>query len=291
MLNILHSFYRPTCLALCLLLGLACGHLADTVLQMQLRSVVPVVVVPKPSEERTSPKIATADLNLILQNNIFDADNRSADATINRSPVSAGNDNPAATTRADLKLFGTVVAGELSQALLEVNKELKIYHLGDKIAGSGTLEEVLRNQVKIKNRDQSLTTLILYEQAPKAAGGETASSPAANKVNGKPANNVGDVDIREVGENRWMISQSTIESVRENFAAQLRLAQMQPRIVAGKTDGFLIQRINPRSLLAKLGLQRGDVVIDVNNIKLDSPEKALQIFQQLREARQISLAV
>jgi general secretion pathway protein C len=61
--------------------------------------------------------------------------------------------------------------------------------------------------------------------------------------------------------------------------------------VDGKTDGFLIQRINPRSLLAKLGLQRGDVVIDVNNIKLDSPEKALLIFQQLREARQITLAV
>ena len=66
---------------------------------------------------------------------------------------------------------------------------------------------------------------------------------------------------------------------------------MQPRMVDGKTDGFLIQRINPRSLLAKLGLKRGDVVIDVNNIKLDSPEKALMIFQQLREARQIGLSV
>jgi general secretion pathway protein C len=40
-----------------------------------------------------------------------------------------------------------------------------------------------------------------------------------------------------------------------------------------------------------MGMQRGDVIIDVNNIKLDSPEKALMIFQQLREARQISVAV
>ena len=43
--------------------------------------------------------------------------------------------------------------------------------------------------------------------------------------------------------------------------------------------------------LAKMGLQRNDVVLDVNNIKLDSPEKAMQVFQQLREARQISIAV
>jgi len=59
----------------------------------------------------------------------------------------------------------------------------------------------------------------------------------------------------------------------------------------GKIDGFLIKRINARSLLVKMGMQRGDVVKEVNNIKLDSPEKALQIFQQLREARQITVEV
>ena len=58
-----------------------------------------------------------------------------------------------------------------------------------------------------------------------------------------------------------------------------------------KTDGFLIQRLYPRSILVKMGLQRNDVVLDVNNIKLDSPEKAMQVFQQLREARQISVSV
>jgi len=40
-----------------------------------------------------------------------------------------------------------------------------------------------------------------------------------------------------------------------------------------------------------MGLQSDDVVLAVNNIKLDSPEKAMQVFQQLREARQISIAV
>ena len=37
MLIVLHSFYRPICLTLLAILGLACGHLADTVLQMSLR--------------------------------------------------------------------------------------------------------------------------------------------------------------------------------------------------------------------------------------------------------------
>jgi general secretion pathway protein C len=287
MLIVLHSFYRPICLTLLALLGFASGHLLDTVLQMKLRTVAPATTVTERRDESGSAKITESDLNLILQNNIFDADNRSATATMTRVPTSSGSEESSTTTRADLKLFGTVVAGELSQALLEVNKELKLYHLGDKIAGNGTLEEIQRNQVTIKNRDQSLTTLTMHEQAPPSPGREAVASSAPSKTNGSKEV----VDVREVGENSWMISRETIESVRENFAAQMRLAQMQPRIVDGKTDGFLIQRINPRSLLAKLGLQRGDVVIDVNNIKLDSPEKALLIFQQLREARQISLAV
>jgi general secretion pathway protein C len=288
MLNVLHSFYKPFCLSLLVLLGLACGHLIDTLLQMNLRPDFTVENIRVQPGTVKSPKTSQAELSLILQNNIFDADNRSASATMTIEPSTANGEEVSATaTRTDLKLFGTVVAAERSQVLLEVNKELKLYRLDEEIPGGGIIEEIQRNQVTIRNRDQSLTTLMLHDQeslpsrvAPsKVAPSRAETSPTTTG------------EVKEVGENRWLISRNTIESVRENFADQLRLAQMQPRTVDGKTDGFLIQRINPRSLLVKLGLQRGDVIIDVNNIKLDSPEKALQVFQQLREARQISVAV
>ena len=47
--------------------------------------------------------------------------------------------------------------------------------------------------------------------------------------------------------------------------------------------------IRPRSLLANLGMKVGDVVSSVNGVELDSPEKALQIFQQLREAKRLTV--
>jgi general secretion pathway protein C len=53
----------------------------------------------------------------------------------------------------------------------------------------------------------------------------------------------------------------------------------------------VVRMIQPRSLLALLGIQRGDVLMQVNGVELDSPEKALQIFQQLREARNISIGL
>jgi general secretion pathway protein C len=288
MLNVLHSFYKPFCLSLLVLLGLACGHLIDTLLQMNLRPDFTVENIGVQPGTVKSPKTSQAELSLILQNNIFDADNRSAGATMTIEPSTANGEEVSATaTRTDLKLFGTVVAAERSQVLLEVNKELKLYRLDEEIPGGGIIEEIQRNQVTIRNRDQSLTTLMLHDQ--ESLPSRVAPSKVAPSRGETSPTTTG--EVKEVGENRWLISRNTIESVRENFADQLRLAQMQPRTVDGKTDGFLIQRINPRSLLVKLGLQRGDVIIDVNNIKLDSPEKALQVFQQLREARQISVAV
>lgn len=283
MLNVMQSFYKPFCLTLLAVLGLACGHLIDTVLQKKLRPDFSSEITASYPTTTKPLKTTQTDLNVILQNNIFDAKNRSADASTTLEVAAART--PEATTmyaQADLKLIGTVVGAERSQALLKVNKEQKIYHLGDKILGGGSIEDIRRNQVEIRNRDQSLTTLTLQKNGSAPSSGVKSAARVTGDSKGA---------VREIGENRWMISRSTIESVRENFADQLRLAHMQPRTVGGKTDGFLIQRINPRSLLVKVGLRRGDVIIDVNNIKLDSPEKALQVFQQLREARQITVAV
>lgn len=279
MLSVLHSFYKPIFLVLLMFLGLAGGHLIDTVLQINLRPKIMVApprshsVVSKPLEN------TEAGLNLILRNNIFDANSRSASATMT---LASKKDASVAAARVDLKLIGTVVLAGHSQVLLEGNNELKFYHLGDKVPGDGIVEKILRNQVQIRNRDQSLTTLKLQEKAP-------LSTPAPPPKAGLEGGAGG--EVRNVGENRWLISRNMGESVRDNFVAQMRLVQMQPRTQAGKIDGFVIQRIDSHSVLGQLGLKPGDVIIDVNNTKLDSPEKGLQIVQQLREARRITLAV
>jgi general secretion pathway protein C len=279
MLSVLHSFYKPIHLTLLALLGLACGHLINTVLQINLRPEITDEPVRAQSAVVKPQKSMESVLNLILQNHVFDANSRSATATM--TPADK-DDAQAAVPRAELKLFGTVVAGERSHILLQVNNDLKRYHLGDEIPGEGIIEEILRKQVLIRSRDKSLTTLTLQEKPP----GSTAAAVPRGETGQESAG-----EIKKVGENRWLISQNIGESVRANFSDQMRFVQMQPRTVAGKTDGFQIRHIDPRSVLSKMGLQRGDVIIDVNNTRLDSPEKGLQIVQQLREARQITLAI
>jgi hypothetical protein len=102
MLNVMHGFYKPICLTLLAVLGLACGHLSGTALQMYLRPQATVAATTGPSTVISSAKTTSADLNLILQNNIFDTSNRSTTATMTLGSVTAGNDDTSSVARADL---------------------------------------------------------------------------------------------------------------------------------------------------------------------------------------------
>jgi general secretion pathway protein C len=270
--------YRQTCLlVLCALLGLACGNLAAVLLGIHLnRGSLPqatraVAARPAPVGD------PTLDLAYILQHNLFDPAARSATAPAFALRQGDGETGEAAIS-ARLELIGMVAGGKHAIAVLRSGQETRSYRLGDAVPGGGKIEEVVRHQVKIRNPDQSLTTLTMHEGVRTAP----AAAPRAAAAGGVGA-------VRAAGENRWVIPRSAAESARGNLGEQLRLAQMQPRMVGGRTDGFVVQRIAPGTLLSQMGLRRGDVIKRVNAMSIDSPEKALQILQQLREAREINV--
>ncbi len=285
MLIYYQKYYKGLNLLLVTLVGLCCGMLAGALIEVGVTPTTPAHHA-APNVTPTSQSLSRVeDLNLILQRNIFDPAGQT-DLTYNPemlpSTVSAGES--VAIKPANIVLLGTVVADEEnSLALLQVNGELETYRIGDSLDDGSVLESVARNQVQIRLRDKRMITLTVDEESvAKAAPKAGAAAPGVADA---------DSGIRQVDDTHWLVSQAEVEKTRANFSQELRLAQMQPRVVDGKTDGFLIRSLRRNSILNKLGLRRGDVVMSVNGISLDSPEKALQIFQQLREARQIDLAV
>lgn len=272
-LILFQKFHREFCLLLLVLFGLACGQLAATLTGVLLR--------PKSVAEPTSQagaaiartEFSSHDLAQILRKNIFDPSARSANPTTLKATVPVSNIEK--KTRSDLTIIGTLVAGNDSSVLLEISKKIQLFHLGEELPDGGVIEGIQRNKVIVRNRDESTTELVLHDEERK---------PTGNRA--KAATRVG---IRSAGENRWTVSRETADAARTNIAEQLRLAQMEPRIVNGQTNGFLVRKLYTRSLLTQMGIQRGDVILRVNNMRLDSPEKALQILQQLREARQLTV--
>ena len=45
----------------------------------------------------------------------------------------------------------------------------------------------------------------------------------------------------------------------------------------------------PDSLYAKIGVQNGDVIRRINGYEMNSPAKALEIYQKLRDAHRIEV--
>ena len=271
-LILFQKFHREFCLLLLVLFGLACGQLAATLTGVLLR--------PKSVAEPTSQagaaiartEFSSHDLAQILQKNIFDPSARNTSPTTLKASVPVGSNKK--TTHNDLTMIGTLVAGDDSSVLLEISKKIQLFHLGEELPDGGIIEGIQRNKVIIRNRDKSTTELVLHDEERR---------PPRNRAKETR------VGIRSAGENRWTVSRETADAARTNIAEQLRLAQMEPRIVNGQTNGFLVRKLYTKSLLTKMGIRRGDVILRVNNMRLDSPEKALQILQQLREARQLTV--
>jgi len=285
MLAFIQRHSRSLFLLLFVLLGISLGHLISTALGIYLVPSGPKTRAPSEERAVVREKPSLADYEIILQRNIFDS---SAKGTATFSPQEKEPEKNAATAkpaaRADLKLLGTVSAEEGSLAMIEANRSIDLYRLGDEVPGGGKIGEITRNMVTIQNRDGSEEILSLYEtgEAGSPAPAPTPPSSSAAEENGQ---------IKPIGENQWTIDRQVAENARNNIGELLKSARMEPNVVNGNTEGFVVRMIQPGSLLANLGIRKGDVIMEVNGVDLESPEKALQIFQQLREAKHISIGL
>jgi general secretion pathway protein C len=279
MLAFFQRYFHTLQLCLIALVGLSLAQLTDIetghILMAPIHSRAEVAT-PAASMER--PPLSS--YQEILQRNIFDSTARPAAALTNTSATATPSQT--AVARVPLNLLGTVTAGPRSLALIEANRKTDIYRLDDEVPGGGHVADIGRTQVTIRYPDGNSIDLPLYAKAP---GGRAA--PGA----GAPPPGAGAGGVRALGENRWAIPAAEVEKARSNMNELLKQARLEPNIVNGQTSGFVVRMIRPHTLFTMLGLRLGDVVMQVNGVSLDSPEKALQIFQQLREAKNISISL
>ena len=271
MLANVHKYFWICYLLLPVLLGAAIGHLAavgtDIWLAKPLSSAWEKNIKPVPKV--TSLPLSTYEL--ILQRNIFDS---RGPATGSLQAAALAGSTEATARSTNLVLLGTMVAGAQSSALLSIEKETALLHLDEELPGGGRIKQIDRQRVLISWSDGSEQELLVSNEAP-AIGTQTTTNSAQG--------------IRSAGENRWLISRNEIEKARADLNQLLKSARLEPKIVGGVTQGFLVRMVRSNSLVAKLGIKRGDLIKEVNGVPLDSPEKALQVFQQLREAKKVSV--
>jgi general secretion pathway protein C len=291
---LLHRYFPLVYLALIAVLGCVAGWLVTIILGLWLSSPMETATAGLSSVQQAEQKRPLSDYQIILDHNFFNPTGGKA-STLSDSGAAAVHVSSQADEKGhqastvslkDFVLIGTIAAGRNSLALLRQGKETNVYRLGDEITAGVAIEEILRNTVILVFRDGSRQTLTIIESPAESS---VAATPPRSTSSSSPPASENYSGIKQVGETSWVIPGEVVELARDNFAELLKQARMEPHIVEGKTDGFVVRMIRPRSFLDQLGLRRGDVVVAINDVQLDSPEKALQIFQQLREARDIKV--
>lgn len=286
-LLLFQKYVREILLVLVVLLGFSLGQLAAILLGLGIGQPVGTQTAPVVAVEQATDAPPLASFKPILQRNLFNAQTGDLDALgIQEEP--SRQEAPLLSANSKLTLLGTVSGEPKAMAIIEADKESDSYVVGATLPGGAKLVEVQRNQavIEINGRRESLK-VDLDAPAPSSTGRATMSRNR-NTAKTTSASSSG---IREIGENRWLIPAEEADRARNNINELLRQARVEPNIVDGQTDGFVVRMIRPGSLFSMLGLQVGDILHDVNGVKLDTPEKALQIFQQLREAKQISISL
>lgn len=294
--SVWYRYFLLSSLAMLALAGSAAGWLSAVILGLWLTPPVATGIPVKAVKAENAVRRPLDYYQIILDRNIFDSESTGEGVLTNATPAAAspaGSPTAAATAPSSpkshpkLTLIGTIT-GPDALAVIGMGQKVGIYRLGEAI-GDAIVKEIDRNQVLLRYHDGRRENLSVAGNSGQVG---PASPPAGRTFRpAQVAMPAARPVVQKIGENTWVISRRTAEQARGNINDLLKQARLEPHIVNGQTQGFVVDMIRPGSFLSLLGLRRNDIVMQINDVVLNSPERALQIMQQLREARRIKLSL
>jgi len=148
--------------------------------------------------------------------------------------------------------------------------------------------------VEVRSREIIVRRASHYErcladaEAPKAGRRNSSNSKSTKKVKDDGDRSKG---VTKVSETDYNIEGSEIDRVLNNLSEVATKARIVPSFKNGKPNGFKLFSIKPGSIYSKIGLRNGDVIQSVNGHEMNSPDKALEIYQKLKDSSSITVDI
>jgi len=234
------------------------------------------------------PESKTSVIQTLGSQNIFDAEPPESEDTGDGE----GGEGEAQTPVLDIDvdLLGTLVSPspEWSLATIRVQGTSKLVRLGVKVMERADVVEIAGRYIVLQEGTQRKVVRLWDEKTATKPGTPmkpvpVASVPAPSRDATK--------GVKKVGAYDYQLDRSMLE---ENLADLTKLG-MQARIVPnyedGKYSGFRLVGIRPDSLYRAIGLESGDLVKRINGNDIDTPNKAIELFEKLRTSSTISMDV
>ncbi len=151
------------------------------------------------------------------------------------------------------------------------NSEEKVYTIGDPVTSGANLHAVYADRV-VLNENGVLTILKLPKDFPQ----NSATIARRNSTN-----------LTRATSN----TQSIQSVVAQNVSKLADVIRPTPYFVNGQQQGYRVYPGRNRAQFSALGLRPGDLIKDIDGQALTDPSQAMQIFQSLDSADQVSVTV
>jgi len=213
-----------------------------------------------------------ANVQQIAANHMFgEAD--AADEVIVAAPII--DDNLADTRLTNLVLKGTIASEvpEFSVAVIaDNNADQQVYAIGDPVGTGASLHAVYAERV-VLNEGGALTNLKLPSDFPAARSAQARRTTNTTR------------------QTRSKDTASIQNVVTDNLSKLTDVIRPTPYLVNGQQAGYRVYPGRNRQQFAALGLRPGDLIKDIDGQALTDPTQAMQVFQSLGTAEQVTVTV
>ena len=191
---------------------------------------------------------------------------------------------PCQPSTLNLELVGTIYLGSREKSLASVREkgqpDADIYRVGDGIIGNedAVVAGVDRNEFIVNNKGIKECLSLVSDLEKQLATGDL--------IGGAVSGGGGD-QLPPV-----LVDGSYVEAeLGAGFGKIINAARLVPNAVDNQINGFKIFAIDPSSLFAKVGLQNGDVITQVNDASLKNPDQGFALYESFRNEREVRISV
>lgn len=192
-------------------------------------------------------------------------------------------------TDMDIEVIALIVTDHRSWSFAQVkerrSEEAKLFKLGDTIRTEARIVDI-RPRVMVITRSGKCEKFTMFEERPKP---KMPGGPTPAPTGGPPSVGVDDRNIKNLGNDRFIISRDEVDKQLSNLNVLATQARIVPHFEGGQGAGFKLFAIRPGSVYSKIGIQNGDVIKQINGEMINSPDKALEAYARLKNAQSIQI--
>ncbi len=210
-------------------------------------------------------------------------------------------------TTLPIKLMGTLVVTPetWSSASVEVDRQnQKIVSVGTELLDGKAKVEMIRRTCLVLNEGSKLTKACMFQ----GEGGQATAGADAANPGGRPpspdrptppptpaARAAPEADavagVKKVAEGAYNLDRAHVNDKLKDVTQLGTQVRVVPNYKAGKYEGFRMIGMGGESLFKDIGFVNGDIVQAINGERIDSPNKALALYEALKNKARVTVLI